>query len=186
MSGMDTLPINLNELAKSSYAVATEKGWWSGPERSDATLSLLMTSEISEALEDFRANKDPAHIWYEGEKPCGIPIELADFIIRVADYAGHKGLDLDPTERSSRLMPFSEDLLDSWARASYAISTFYAQCENPADRTSAKEQSERYLREACEHVFYGCNANGIELVAAIRIKEAFNRTRPIRHGGKKV
>lgn len=53
------------------------------------------SSELSEAWEDVRArgvfSLDPTH---EGAKPCGLPSELADLVIRLADTSGALGLDL--------------------------------------------------------------------------------------------
>lgn len=189
----NTSPLDLNELAKTSYATATEKGWWSGPERSDATLLLLMLTEISEAMEDFRAHKDPKEIYFEGEKPCGIAIELADFIIRIADYAGHKKLDFYSDPGKTSFFPPAQDLMEAWARASYAIMRAYEfsgkSWEGARDASPQELQAKlisRALKEACLHIFANCEMNGIDIVEAIRIKAEYNKTRPVRHGGKKV
>jgi NTP pyrophosphatase (non-canonical NTP hydrolase) len=49
--------------------------------------------EVSEALECVR---DGYVIGYQtGEKPEGLPSELADIVIRVADLCGHLGINLE-------------------------------------------------------------------------------------------
>ena len=40
--------------------------------------------------------RDFKEIYYEdGNKPCGIPSELADVVIRVLDFCGGKNIDLE-------------------------------------------------------------------------------------------
>jgi NTP pyrophosphatase (non-canonical NTP hydrolase) len=58
----------------------------------------LAHSELSEALEDYRATQEGENffrVWYEGNKPCGIPSELADVVIRVMHMSEEYGIDLE-------------------------------------------------------------------------------------------
>lgn len=97
---------------------AEEKGWNQNlSERSFGDWCTLITSEISEAYEDYRNHRGLNEIYFEDElgkkyslneyhdlqrgwdynagpmplfKPCGIPIEIADAVIRIlhlAEYA---------------------------------------------------------------------------------------------------
>ena len=66
-----------------SHKLAKEKGWWD-VERNDAELIALMHSELSEALEAMRNH---------GKKE-EIAEELADCCIRIFDFCGARGIDL--------------------------------------------------------------------------------------------
>ena len=55
-----------------------------------------MHTELSEVFEEYRHGKDYNEIYYEENgKPCGIPSEFADVIIRICDFCGAHDIDLD-------------------------------------------------------------------------------------------
>lgn len=86
--------MNLNELSKAVHAANIK--WWQDPatsqpiQRNKGELLALIHSEISEALEgerkDLMDDKLPHRKMAE--------VELADAIIRILDYAGGFGYDL--------------------------------------------------------------------------------------------
>ena len=84
--------MSLNELAKEAHQISVEHGWWD-KEPTFGELVALMHSELSEALEEYR-NKRPMR-YYNCQKPEGVAVEMADCIIRILDWAGHEGVDLD-------------------------------------------------------------------------------------------
>lgn len=52
---------------------------------------MLITSEISEAFEALRKNKSDDHLPHRK----GVEVELCDALIRIFDFAGENGFDLD-------------------------------------------------------------------------------------------
>jgi NTP pyrophosphatase (non-canonical NTP hydrolase) len=59
---------------------------------------MLIVSEISEALEEFRGGHTVQEVYYtpdKPDKPEGVPIELADAIIRILDFCHANGIDIE-------------------------------------------------------------------------------------------
>jgi len=89
----------LFDLIESSHGIARSKGWWDDSnEENDhefPTQLMLVVSEMAEALEEYRLGKGLNEIYFDEKgKPLGIPIELADAVIRICDVVGGRGIDL--------------------------------------------------------------------------------------------
>jgi len=74
--------MTIDQLVKEAHGTAIDKGWWVFP-RTDLEIHALVHSEIAEATEAFRDRNESLQVE-----------ELADAIIRIADFCGKKGWDL--------------------------------------------------------------------------------------------
>jgi NTP pyrophosphatase (non-canonical NTP hydrolase) len=91
----------LEQLANEIHRTAVEKGWWEKEavggvqERSIGDQFANFHAEISEAWEDYRNGLRLEEIHFsETGKPEGIPVELADTIIRIFDTCGQYNIPL--------------------------------------------------------------------------------------------
>ena len=105
--------MNLNTLVATAHSMAVDKGWYEGTTtKSPLEAHMLIVTEVAEASEEVRNGNPPVYQvvqalghgkkialpftedWTENGKPEGELIELADVIIRIADYCGYMGWDL--------------------------------------------------------------------------------------------
>lgn len=92
------VPQTIQEWQDAIHKWALGKGWWpEGKERNFGELCALFHSEISEAFEEYRNHKGLTEVYENPNKPGkleGIPVELADAVIRILDFCGHEGINL--------------------------------------------------------------------------------------------
>lgn len=88
------MSITIGTVAMICHQVAREHGWWDD-KRTLGDQIALMHSELSEALEEYRNGHKPHEVRIEGTKPEGVPVELADCIIRIFDTLTYYGVDVE-------------------------------------------------------------------------------------------
>lgn len=112
-------PMSVNNWCREVHEYAKEKGWWDGTPRTALEIHMLCVSEIAEATEAVREKKPDVYVHNldgsvaevthmapesfvrtDGEtstqlKVEGEATELADCVIRIFDYFGYKGWDLE-------------------------------------------------------------------------------------------
>ncbi|MDR2063852.1 MAG: hypothetical protein LBQ02_03665 [Candidatus Nomurabacteria bacterium] len=90
---------NIATVAKEAHQNAVEHGWWDEDMRkirSFGDFVTLMHCELSEAYEEYCKGHTPNEIYYQKNgKPEGIPIELADCVIRIFDFCAANQIDIE-------------------------------------------------------------------------------------------
>lgn len=81
--------MTISELQDICHDIAVNSGWWE-EDRNDGECIALMHSELSEALEALREPWTP-----ENDPMINVSIEFADVIIRILEYCGARGIDME-------------------------------------------------------------------------------------------
>ena len=201
--------MNLNELAKEAHQIAVEHGWWE-KEPSFGDLVALMHSELSEALEEYRAGRDmvwyactegtpehpcdPKDIYdcemsgqeascaYRSEKPEGIAVELADCIIRILDWAGHENVNMDRI--FFEVMEAHKDQPEEEQSFGEFISALHNLLSMAYCDSEDFGDRDIYMTLVVYYILENMGREGVNMDKVVREKMAYNRTRPYRHGGK--
>lgn len=201
--------MKMNKFAAEVHQNAVEHGWWD-EERSFGEIIALCHSELSEALEEYRAKRPMVYFVVEmddgkggtylairediiseedfaGEKAEGIAVELADCIIRILDWYGKEGLDTDALLLEAGIItmcdlptPVYGSFGDFIALLHNLLSMAYA-CWCNASGTSA---SALRLAKCIREIMAWAKENSVDMEMVLDIKHGYNKGRPYRHGGK--
>lgn len=177
-----------NKIAEAVHKNAVEHGWWEG-ERPIACVMALIHSELSEALEEERDERPFVYVndeyngretdmeHFNGRKPEGTGIELADTVIRILDLAGRYRVDMDKI-MGCKFLDLVPDIYSLIADCHFYVSDAYAKnCEGDvvekifSSLGEVVKMIEEYVAEA-----------GYSLEQLINIKHEYNKTRPYKHG----
>ena len=160
--------IDYPALQKEVHEWAIAKGWLD-PEaepRPIAGLLMLVLTEVAESVEAHR-NGDPACERPGMEHLSHMAEELADVVIRLVQMADEHGEKLADNRRPALDYPHVCPLLDHWYIVRAAVDY---------------ERGFIDFDSLLESVEYVAKQNGIDLAGAVRLKMAFNWTRPHKHG----
>lgn len=172
---------SFKELKKDIFNNAKDHGWHDKYSPDTETM-LLLLSEVTEALEDYRNGHDITEIWYEDDgKPCGIPTELADICIRLWEIQEFKNSNKndDPPDSKIGSLPDKHirEISKDFISALGLLSTEIVNLLYPYVYVRVYPMIDIL-------VFYIAQKYGIDLWDVILIKHRYNKTRPYRHGGK--
>jgi len=152
--------MDINKLTQLVHENAKENGWWDEP-RTFGEIIALIHSEASEALEEHRNGHMPNETYYShtDKHPSVVGKSICD-------------------------MDISKDII-ILCQYSCTIST---KIIFEADRYTMNkpEGIPTELADIVIRVMDYCGHEGIDLEKAILEKHEYNKTRPFKHGGKKI
>ena len=169
----------IEQFAQEVHALAVEKGWWDKKRPIEDTF-VMLHCELSEAIEEYRNGHGLTEIYYsEDGKPEGVPIELADVVIRALDAAMEYGdyvfTPINTHKNYASFGAFIEALHEDTVSTKCGVYLF---------KTSGIKNYGYSVLLA--HIKQWFDANGMDLWRVCRMKHEYNKTRPYRHGGKRL
>ena len=180
------MELNLNEFAKEVHANSDRHGWWE-TKRSYGELTALFHSELSEALEEYRAGRP--NVWHaEGtNKPEGIAVELIDVAIRILDYFGAVNAHMNSAETITDLIKalpqeVRDDMID-WPFPDL-VAFMHSEITHAYDDQENQEMTGHHLMVVMAIAFYWIRLQAEDPEAILIEKHEYNKTRSYKHGGK--
>ncbi len=199
--------MNWNEFAAEVHQNAVDHGWWE-PRPSSAQIVVMCHSEISGAVEEYR--KGMPMLYYpcnagglceddktigrmdcgsrvynpetpdipckaKSKKPCGVAVKMGDCILRILDVLVEAGVDIDA---GLGFAPTAKDLIETVANCHVSLVKSYIK------RDSAGRNHN--LLMCMETILEWARLNDVDMEAVLRAKHEYNKTRPFRHGDKKL
>lgn len=193
--------MDFNKFTEEVHVNAVEHGWWD-ENRSAGEVIALCHSEISEALEEYRAGRPNAYVLaYDGEcprletrmelfgdnKPEGIAVEFADVIIRCLDWFGKMGINAHDLLNEAiggerRLSDFPIYHADNFGEFIAALHTSLSLAHRRWCNASGIYSTALRMAVCCTMIFAWADDNGVDLEKILRVKHEYNKGRPYKHG----
>lgn len=150
----------------------------------------LIMSEFGEAINAWRKNRHANIVRYLiGKRVCmnqgdcfyayikgTFEDEMADIFIRLFDLCGYLEISPLSQEEGDRMV----SKIDNVIGRLHAIATFLP----PLYGGNVSVYIERYIHEFYACLLSFCTDHNIDIETHIRLKTAYNKTRPEKHGGK--
>lgn len=194
------MEMKFNELRDRVYECAKAHGWHDH-ELSDEHLLMLVITELSEAVQadrkgdyaDIRsfdiAISINGNFFEEMFNACikdTVEDELADFAIRLLDFAGHIGIDLSPLDKAvaekDGTVCLAEGIADVFKshlpKCTFPEMVFALVC-------LITDPDGPMIMQMFLLLEYFAETMDIDLIWHIRQKMKYNETREYKHGGKK-
>jgi NTP pyrophosphatase (non-canonical NTP hydrolase) len=165
----------MNEWRDKAHGLAIEKGWYE-EKRSRLSLVMLINSEVFEAYECWRKKEDLTYFDNNG-KPCGLPSELADIVIRLFDMAGYYEVNFFKIKELD--YNFNYDWFYNFEKFCSIISKDMFNWE------FGDFLNEIEYFEMIKYIYDYCDQNNIDLKKEMNQKHEYNKIRTNRHGGKR-
>lgn len=188
--------MNITEWAKEIHENAVKHGWWE-TQRSTGEVIALIHSELSEALEEARDNRPMMYVlgpngeeictpcYFNGRKPEGIAVELADAVIRVLDMAEHVGMPLRDYNAARQEVESVRDVAPKIFGDFGTSIAFLHSIVSDLLRASIEGDANDTISAALgiiayieEYLVY----RGLDLWQVIELKHNYNKGRPYKHG----
>lgn len=195
---MISITIDMDKLAKDAYENSKAHGFWED-DRTIHEAMVLVHSEISEALEAFRDGKMDMYFLASG-KPEGFPAEMADVVIRVADWFGKHGIPIGNVVGRAQMFARSpeasgngealyikrteKDPIMYWLNRFHGKVVKATEAHDTRKNPVTEFDTFTYLVLLLEDVFEFCFRYSVQIDRAIDVKHRYNISRTYKHGGK--
>lgn len=183
--------MDLNKLAAELHEAAVKKGFWDVEDAEEKHIA-KMHSELSEAIHEERCGRPLLYVddvvilerivdvnQFDGRKPEGIAAELADFVMMVLDWAEYRKVTIASP---------GELFLES--NVCEAAEVTLPQLVNNLHEGVVLVSNDWISGPAIQFAFMAycvkcwLEVRGYDLFEIIRLKMAYNESRPALHGRK--
>lgn len=182
--------IDVNKLAKELHKAAVAKGFWDvsdAPEKHFAK----MHCELSEAIQEDRCDRPMLYVddieelarvtdpgKFDGRKPEGVAVELADFVMMLLDWCAYYRIELPKEPVREWCMCIGSD--DHWKDNRLYI--LVGALHSEISRFIGPEHFGMPTIRSIYMVHEWLRVRGINLWEIVRLKMEYNKSRPELHG----